>query len=367
MEGLYREGHRIVVSWSGGKDSHACAEICAIAAERTGRLPVEIVMRDEEVMFPGTFEFAERQLERKDFDFHWVYASQPIVNVFNRESPYFWPFDPLLEPDQWVRKPPAIAKKIDDLNIRHMIVPDRFPPDEGKRLISVIGLRGAESNRRLMGIHNSGGFLTKVPQAGAYYARPIYDWQDGDVWLAHRQQGWDFNAAYTVMMRMGVPRHRLRIAPPTLSVNGSAKLQLASKAWPVWFERVAARLPGVRAVAQFGAAAITPTRHLGETWEQCYQRECIDEAPKWISERAAKVKEVITKRHAKHASTPIPETDPCRHCTGANVSWKKLARIMYLGDPLSVATDYLGIPDVDPEYFRPGSGVWFPKTRERKK
>jgi predicted phosphoadenosine phosphosulfate sulfurtransferase len=366
MKALYAEGHRIVVSWSGGKDSHVCAEICVIAARETGRLPVEVVMRDEEIMFPGTFEFAERQYQRPEFDFHWLFARQPIVNVFDRQSPYWWVFDPYLKPEEWVRQPPSYAEEIKDINIRHMIVPDRFPPPEGKMLIAVIGLRGAESNRRLMGIHNSGGHLTRVPQAGTYYARPLYDWQDGDVWLAHKQYKLDYNSAYDVMHRFGIPRHRLRIAPPTLSVNGAAKLQMASKAWPHWFQRVADRLPGVRAVAQFGQVAITPHRNLGETWEQVYQRECIDHAPEWIRERSIRVKDVVLKRHAKHATTPLPEIDPCRHCTGANVSWKKLAKIMYLGDPLSVATDYLGIPDVDPEFFRPGSGKWYPKERGRK-
>lgn len=367
MTKLYEEGHRIVVSWSGGKDSHVCAEICVIAAKATGRLPVEVVMRDEEVMFPGTFEFAERQYQRPEFDFHWFYARQPIVNVFSRTNPYWWVFDSTLDPDEWVRKPPPYAEEIKDLNIRHMIIPERFPPPEGKMLIAVIGLRGAESNRRLMGIHNSKGHLTKHPQAGTYYARPIYDWADADVWKAHLDNGWDFNSAYNVMLRHGIPSHRLRIAPPTLSVNGAAKLQLAAKAWPQWFEKVSQRLPGVRAVAQYGQVAITPHRQLGETWEQVYQRECVENAPQWIKERSEKVREVVLKRHSKHATTPLPEIEPCRHCTGANVSWKKLARIMYLGDPLSVATDYLGIPDVDPEYFRAGSGVWFPKERGPKK
>jgi predicted phosphoadenosine phosphosulfate sulfurtransferase len=367
MESLYLEGDRVVVSWSGGKDSHICAEICVIAARNTGRLPVEIVMRDEEIMFPGTFEFAERQYQREDFDFKWFYANQPIVNVFSRDSPYWWVFDPQLDPDEWVRKPPPWATHITDLNIKHMIVPDRFPPPKGKRLVAVIGLRGQESNRRLMGIHNSKSFLTQNPIAGTYHARPIYDWTDGDVWLAHKLYNYDYNSAYDTMAKFGIPRHRLRIAPPSLSVNGSSKIQMAAKAWPQWFERVAHRLPGTRAVAQFGAKAISPQRRLGETWEECYVRLCIEESPQWISDRARKVKEVVERRHANHASTPIPETVPCRHCTGANVSWRKLTRIMYLGDPLSVATDYLGIPDVDPEVFRPGAGTWYPETRERKK
>ena len=367
MRSVYGEGHRVVVSFSGGKDSGAAYEICLLAARAEGRLPVEVLMRDEEIMFPGTFEYCELTRNRPDTDFHWIWASQPIVNVFSREVPYWFTFDPQLDPEQWVRKPPAYAYKIEDLNIKHMIVPDRFPPAEGKNLVTVLGLRGAESNRRLMGIHNSGGFMTKTTVAGAYHARPLYDWQDGDIWLAHRLHDWPYNSAYDVMHRLGVPRHRLRIAPPTLSINGAAKLQLAAKAWPSWFDRVAKRLPGVRAVAQFGKVAIAPKRRFGESWEQTYQRECIDEAPQWIKERSQRVKEVITKRHANHASSPIPETNPCRHCTGANVSWKKLTEIMYLGDPLSVATDYLGIPDVDPEMFRPGSGTWYPKHRERKK
>lgn len=367
MRSVYGEGHRVVVSFSGGKDSGAAYEICLIAARAEGRLPVEVLMRDEEIMFPGTFEYCELTQQRPDTEFHWVYANQPIVNVFSREVPYWFTFDTQLDPDEWVRKPPPSAYKIDDLNIKHMIVPDRFPPPEGKRLVTVLGLRGAESNRRLMGVHNSGGFMTKSPVAGAYHARPLYDWQDGDIWLAHRIHGWPYNSAYDVMHRLGVPRHRLRIAPPTLSINGAAKLQLSAKAWPSWFERVAKRLPGVRAVAQFGKVAISPKRRFGETWAETYQRECIDTAPQWIKERSIRVKEVITKRHANHASSPIPETNPCRHCTGANVSWKKLTEIMYLGDPLSVATDYLGIPDVEPEMFRPGSGTWYPKHRERKK
>ena len=99
MAVLYEEGHRIVVSFSTGKDSTVALEVCIMAAAQTGRLPVEVVMRDEEIMFPGTYEFAERTAARPDVDMTWLVASQPMINVFNRQSPYFWVFDPDLPED----------------------------------------------------------------------------------------------------------------------------------------------------------------------------------------------------------------------------------------------------------------------------
>ena len=101
----YEGGHRIVVSLSGGKDSGVCLEICIIAATLTGRLPVEACYRDEEIAYPGTIEYLLRQAERPEVDLTWVVAGQPIPNAFDRESPYWWVFDPLVSPDDWVRKP----------------------------------------------------------------------------------------------------------------------------------------------------------------------------------------------------------------------------------------------------------------------
>src|SRR5574340_797127 len=95
---VYEQGHRLVVSFSAGKDSGVVLEMAILAATLTNRLPVEVIMRDEEIMFPGTFEYAERIAARPEVKFHWVYANQPVINVFNRERPYWWVFDPQLEP-----------------------------------------------------------------------------------------------------------------------------------------------------------------------------------------------------------------------------------------------------------------------------
>jgi hypothetical protein len=91
---LYADGHRLVYSFSGGKDSGVCLELGIMAATMTNRLPVDVIMRDDEIMYPGTFEYAERVAARPEVAFNWIYACQPVVNTFNRENPFFWVFDP---------------------------------------------------------------------------------------------------------------------------------------------------------------------------------------------------------------------------------------------------------------------------------
>ena len=157
MVKLYERGDRIIVSFSAGKDSGVCLEICVLAATITDRLPVEVIMRDEEIMFPGTYEYAERVASRPEINMHWIYARQPIINAFNRKNPYWWVFDPLLDESEWMRTPPDFAYEIPDKNIENMITPERFPVKEGQILTSVIGLRISESFARRRGLYSSKG------------------------------------------------------------------------------------------------------------------------------------------------------------------------------------------------------------------
>lgn len=357
MKALYAEGHRVVVSFSGGKDSTCCLEVCTIAATETGRLPVEVVLRDEEVMYPGTYEYAERVAARPDISFNWLIARQPVINVFNRKAPYFWVFDPMLKPEQWVRQPPAIAQWIKELSIDRMTIPERFPVPSGKTLFAVVGLRTQESRGRMYGLFSSGGYLTGANKYGVRNARPVYDWTDGDVWKAIKDNGWDYNTAYDTMHAMGVPRSRLRIAPPTMNAAGIGELAKAAAAWPKWFARVCQRLPGVRTAAQFGLRAVTPVRRLGETWEETFKRECIEQAPaKWIADRATSAMEKMLSTHTHHSTSPFPEVDPCYTCFSNLGCWKSLALACYNGDPFSLKCGFL--PYVEPDFFRDGAGKW---------
>ena len=368
-QSLYREGHRVVVSFSAGKDSGVILELAVMAARAEGRLPVEVVMRDEEIMFPGTFEYAERTAARPEIDFHWLYANQPVLNIFDRAHPYFWVFDPLLDPEQWVRQPPDFAVQIADKNIEQIANATRFPPPDGKRLYVVLGLRVSESTHRRAGLYASGGYRTMHATAAGYYkARPIYDWTDPDVWKFISEFGTDYNRAYDTMFRLGVKARDMRIAPPTMSSYSVDRLGMARKAWPRWFNKVCTRLEGVRSAAQFGRRSVTPSRRSGETWEECFKRTCIDEVPaEWIAKRARFIMDRTLARHARHATTPFPQTVQCIACDRGLHCWKKLALDMYSGYPWSTKVNKAFPANhvdpalrryLEPEFFREGAGTW---------
>ena len=345
----------IVVSFSAGKDSMVVLEMAILAAEACDRLPVKVLMRDEEIMFPGTYEYAERTAARPEVDFHWIYASQPILNVFNRERPFIWVFDPELDPNDWVRKPPEIAYEIEELNINEMITKKRFPC-EGD-LWQVTGVRASESAARRYSVFSAKGWKTKPNRLGTRAARPIFDWKDADVWKAVQDFKWDYNSAYDALFRNGVRASGLRIAPPTMSAAGVGLLQIAAKAWPQWFAKVAERAPGVRTAAKFGKRAVSPVRRTGETWQDTFQRECVDEAPDWIAERSKTVIEKLLHMHRRHSTEPFPDTKNCRNCVGSMGAWRAVANAMYSGDPFSMKVGGL-VKYMEPDFFRPGSGTW---------
>mgnify|MGYP001497270596 CR=1 FL=1 len=352
---LYREGHRLVVSFSGGKDSGIILELCIIAATLENRLPVDAVMRDEEIMIPETYEYCERVYNRPEVNMKWLIAKQPVINCFDRENPYFWVFDDNC-PEKWVRQPPSFATYINEQSIFHMTIPERFPPAEGKDLYAVIGIRTQESKGRFYGLRSMKGHISKPREFGVRNVWPIYDWSDGDVWKAIAENKWDYNKAYDVLNRLGVPKNRLRIAPPTQSPAGADTLGIAANAYPMWFDKVSTRLNGVRAVAKFGKKAVSPIRKLGETWQETYHRECIEQAPKWIAERAIEARDSILATHKRHSAVPFPDVVPCYTCFGSMGSWKKMTEALYLGDPFAMKFIHLKV--VEPEFFREGAGKW---------
>ena len=361
----YSEGHRMIISFSGGKDSGVLFELAYLAAEATGNLPVEVVMRDDEIMYPGTFEYAERIARRPNVNFHWISARQGQINIFNRENPFFWVFDPYLDPSQWVREPPydLIEWDLENTDMYTMVNPTKYEPPPKKKTVSVVGIRTQESQNRNFAILSSRGsrsYASKDKRMFMLY--PIYDWTTGDIWKAINDNKWDYNEAYDVLMKMGVAPDKQRIALIAMTTMGIDNLQLAAKAWPRWFDKVCTRLPGVHSVVSYGDKALLPIRKYDETWEVCFKRTCITTAPEWIRKRSVYAMETLLNKHASHSRQPFPEVEVCKLC---KASWKKLAEALYTGDPFKVKFPWL--PNAEPSDFRPEDKRRWPKSHLRKR
>lgn len=347
---LYEDGHRVVCCISGGKDSTIALELCVLAATLTSRLPVEACVRDEEIIYPGVPEYLRTIEARDDVILDWYVSRKAMVNVFCRANPFWWIFDERV-PEQWVVPWPENAIEIPEPLMKDLVSVVRYPPPEGKRLYTVLGIRAEESRMRALSVASSGGALTRHPDtAGAYRAKPIYDWRDGDVWRAMNENAWPYAAAYDTLARLGVRGRHLRIGPPTMNATTIGQLRLAATAWPQWFGRVCRRLPGVKTAVQFNGRGLAAERLQGETWQQTFDREVLGErAPEWIRERATTARDIMLARHREHATTPFPEVKQCMEC-GPSGSWKRLVMYLYNGDPFASRISVL--PPADYDSFR---------------
>jgi predicted phosphoadenosine phosphosulfate sulfurtransferase len=325
---VYNSYDRVVVSYSGGKDSTVCLELAVEVASELGQLPINVMFFDEEVLLPETEEMVFRARERPEVNLTWVCGQVQYWDASSNEQPHWITWDPDKR-DVWVRDPPDLAVWMGEMKYPAPgdAIARLWGPEHGK-VCEVLGLRGYESRPRMYGLISSGNFIARGPAPHVDKARPIYDWRDKDVWLAIDRFGWDYNRAYDRMYRLRPNPKELRIAVPT-SIE-------AMRLWddwiilhPQWWSKVRRRFPNIHSLALFNHDLHRPVRKEGETWQQATYRYLEVN----LVQEPAKVERDINKvlrAHRFHSTAPMLDDKPCNLC---RFSWKKLARIAMFGNP----------------------------------
>ena len=335
---LYQAYDEVIISWSGGKDSSCCLELCREAARRTGKLSIKVFFLDEEAIYHETIDLCDRHVQDPEIEFYWVVVPSIYRNACSEVEPNFIPFEPGKE-DIWVRYPPDTAIWMGSGPEGRGMTDWRVPPSIPKRAMiemfkdtpgikcMITGLRARESFVRYSGILSSQSFVSKEDH-GFVHARPIYDWTAKDVWWAIAHQGWDYNKAYDKLWRAGGTVETTRVAP-LFHAEAAIMLRRVMLYWPELWTALRGRIRGVHTMGIYAGKLHEPRRLPGETWQEAAYRY-------WTNLGSEESKEILAnaisrklKKHARLSTTPLHETKKCPKC---GLCWRTIVRACCLDD-----------------------------------
>lgn len=333
---LFDRFDKVVVSFSGGKDSTVCLNLALEVAHERGRLPLDVYTFDEEAIHPETVQYLARVAARPDVRFRWYCLPVQHRNACSRRSPYWYPWNPA-DRALWVRElPPGAITELPGFQLG-MTMPDCAPLVYGREhgmVADIRGIRAQESLRRLrmvaMKVEDN---WIAAPRNGHNCAvSPIYDWTTEDVWLAPQQFGWDYNRTYDVFDKAGIKPHNQRVCPPYGEEPLGGLFQYA-QCWPELWHKMVARVPGAATAARyartelygFGGLELPP----GKTWRSWFTDLAAMWPEKEQREILGNVSGLIALHVRKTRGRDIPEevADPL-----SGASWKFFCELALRGD-----------------------------------
>lgn len=331
---LYQRFDKIMVSFSGGKDSTAML-LCAIdVATELGRLPVECVFYDEEAIHPPTIDYVKRVAARDDVLMHWYCVPIKHRNACSNESPFWRPWDPECE-DKWVRPLPDDVPIITE---HERLEPWMSMQDFGVAHFKntgycvIQGLRTQESLRRyrVVAMKQKDNYIAS-PESGVYFAYPIYDMSSEDVWTMVKKKGEDYNRTYDILNRTDMYNDllRQRVCPP-YGEEPLRGLYVYAQCFPEMWHKMIDRVPGAATAARYGNTELYMNSKPpeGVTWRQHVQN-IVDTFDGKHKKQVEAALNAALRHHKNKTNMPIPE-DQSHPVSG--LSWAFLVKMATRGD-----------------------------------
>lgn len=337
---LYDSFDKVIVSFSGGKDSTAVLNCALKVAREKNKLPLKVVFFDEEAIHPPTIEYVKRVSENPEIDLEWYCLEFKHRNACSNEEPFWYTWDEDKK-DLWVRELPEGVNLITSHpKFKKGMSFQEFSPylyerNQG-RIAMLTGIRTQESLRRYQVISKkkNDAYINSTAEAGQnqYRAFPIYDWSSEDVWLAVHKFGWDYNRTYDIFNQtklFGDFLHQ-RVCPP-YGEEPLRGLWVYSECFPEMWHKMIARVQGVSTAWRYGNTelyASAKSKPENMNWSD-YIKIIVDS---YDHDSKKDVQDTINKYiqgHFKKSKLKIDEETP-NPISG--ISWKWLCTIAIRGD-----------------------------------
>lgn len=356
MSFIFDHYERIVVSYSGGKDSTVLLELARQEAVRRSR-QIHAMFIDPEAQYSATIRQVERAILHDPVIIPiWICVPLLWRNAVSVFQPHWRAWDPA-ERHRWLRPLPEYDCVISDPaafpwhdeNFGIDEVVGEFPKwfrQPGEQYASLVGIRADESFHRYTAVkgRNKKNFLVlddhkvhwstipdeKEPEIVNFY--PLYDWHVSDVWRFIHDTGVPYNRIYDLMYVAGVPMTEQRVCQPygdeqRRGLDLWAKIE--PETWAAALERVAgvnwgARYSGQKMLGYKGGIDLPA----GHTWKS-YTWFMLSTLPDTVRERylanfAIAIEWYMKKRFVGNVADIVDDEKPLENPTKFNIpSWRK--------------------------------------------